>query len=172
MIKRMAAGLLVSTLMAGAAFGEVVASAPDGFVIQAKGEVALDRDTAWARLLQISLWWPDDHTWSGNAEALYIDPVVGGCWCELWPGGEVEHGRVIHIRTRDIMRFNAPLGPLQGMGVSSVVTFTLGDGATDGTTSMVADMVVNGSSLSKLDQIAPVVDRVFSGQVGGFLKLD
>lgn len=157
--------VLVSALLAAPAVAEVTTKAPDGIVIQVKAEVALDRDDAWARLLDIASWWNSSHTYSGDAGNMSIDAVAGGCWCELWSGGEVEHGRVVAVMPRDMIRFDAPLGPLQEMGVGAALTFTLSNSASPSKTAIVVDFRVTGSSLSGLDKLASVIDGVITEQV-------
>lgn len=167
---------IVGTIMCAAgaltlcavAHADVKASAPDGLVIQIKAEVALDRDDAWARLLDVSSWWKPAHTYSGSAENLSIDATVGGCWCELWSGGEVEHGRVIAVMPKEMIRFDAPLGPLQEMGVSTALTFTLAPGSTPSKTTITVDFKVSGSSLSGLDKLGAVIDGVIGEQVASY----
>jgi hypothetical protein len=150
---------------------DVTAKAPDGFVIQIKGEVALNRDGAWARLLDIGSWWNGSHTYSGDAVNMKLDAMAGGCWCELWAGGEIEHGRVVMVMPMSTVRVDAALGPLQELGVSGAMTITLADGAA-GRTAITLDYKVSGSSLSKLDGLADIVNQVLSEQVSGFTKLD
>lgn len=152
-------------LLSGMANADVKASAPDALVIQVKAEVALDRDDAWARLLDVSSWWKSSHTYSGDAGNLNIDAVAGGCWCELWSGGEVEHGRVVAVMPKEMIRFDAPLGPLQEMGVGTALTFTLAAGSSPNKTSITVDFKVSGSSLSGLDKLAKVIDGVITEQV-------
>lgn len=159
------AGAVMAVLLCGPAGADVKAKAPDGITIQIKAEVALDRDDAWARLLDISSWWSGEHTYSGSARSLSVDAVAGGCWCELWDGGEVEHGRVIMVMPKQTIRFDTALGPLQQMGVVGVLTIKLGDGATASKTAVTLDYQVSGSSLSGLDKIADVVNQVLTEQV-------
>jgi len=155
-------------LLSGTAQAELKASAPDALVIQVKAEVPLDRDDAWARLLDVSSWWKSSHTYSGSADNMNIDAVAGGCWCELWSGGEVEHGRVVAVMPKEMIRFDAPLGPLQEMGVSTALTFTLSAGSKPNTTAVVVDFKVSGSSLSGLDKIGAVIDGVIVEQVASY----
>lgn len=157
-----------AVLLAMPAQAEVKASAPDGLTIQIKAEVALDRDEAWARLLDVSSWWKSSHTYSGSADNMNIDAVAGGCWCELWSGGEVEHGRVVAVMPKEMIRFDAPLGPLQEMGVSTALTFTLSAGSSPNKTNVVVDFKVSGSSLSGLDKIGAVIDGVVAEQVASY----
>ena len=157
--------------LAAQAHADVKAAAPDGMIIQIKGEVALSRDDAWSRLINLGSWWSDAHTYSGSAASMYVDAVAGGCWCELWEGGEVEHGRVIYVAQNQTLRFDAALGPLQDLGVKAALTFTLAKGSAEGRTSITVDMKVTGSSLSGLDKLAAAVDQVLAEQVKGYVKL-
>lgn len=165
MLIKAIAGAALAVALSGAAQADVKASAPDGLIIQIKAEVALDRDDAWARLLDIGSWWNSSHTYSGNAESMNIDAVAGGCWCELWSGGEVEHGRVVLVMPKEAIRFSTALGPLQEMGVSGALTFTLADGPSPSRTAVTVDFKVSGSSLSGLDKLATVIDGVITEQV-------
>ena len=158
-------GGVMAGLLCGAASADVKAKAADGVIIQVKAEVALDRDDAWARLLNISSWWSSDHTYSRSGKSLSVDAVAGGCWCEFWNGGEVEHGRVVMVMPKQAIRFVTALGPLQQMGVTGALTITLADGATASKTAITVDYQVSGSSLSGLDKIADMVDQVLTEQI-------
>ncbi len=171
MLRRVMVLMALGVFAAAPALAEVKSKAPDGFVIQIKGEVALDRDAAWARLLDIGSWWNGEHTYSGDAVNMKLDAMAGGCWCELWSGGEVEHGRVVLVMPLSLVRLDAALGPLQEMGVSGAMTLTLSDGAAGGT-AITLDYKVSGSSLSGLDGLADIVNQVLSEQVAGFTSLN
>ena len=171
MLRRVFAVMAVGASIAAPALAEVKAKAPDAIVIQIKGEVALDRDAAWARLLEIGLWWNGGHTYSGDAANMKLDAMAGGCWCELWAGGEVEHGRVVMVMPMSVLRVSTALGPLQELGVSGALTLTLSDGAA-GKTAITLDYKVSGSSVSGLDKLADAVNQVLTEQVAGFTKLD
>lgn len=156
-------------LLAGGASAEVKAKAKDGATFQFKGEVAMARPAAWARLLDVGKWWSDGHTYSGKALSMTVKAEAGGCWCEIWAGGEVEHGRVISLMNNELLRFSTALGPLQGTGVNAAMTWTLADGSKPGTTAVTMDYVVVGSSLSALDQMAAPVDGVLKEQFDKFV---
>lgn len=162
---------LAAALAAGSAGAEVKAAAPDGLIIQIKGEVALTREAAWARLLQVGSWWSKEHTYSGDASNMTIDAVSGGCWCEIWEGGEVEHGRVIYVAPNQAIRLSAALGPLQDLGVNAALTFTLSNGSAPGKTAITLDMRAVGSSLSGMDKMASGVDGVLAEQIRRFATL-
>jgi len=165
------AGVLAAAVaFASPALAEVKASAPDGLVFQYKGQIPLAKDAAWKRLIAIGSWWSDEHTYSGKAASMTLDAVAGGCWCEMWADGEIEHGRVILTMPGDTLRFATALGPLQGTGVNAAMTWTLADGPAPGTTSVTMDYNVVGSSLSNLEPMAAVVDGVLQEQFNRFLK--
>jgi hypothetical protein len=164
-IKALAGAAVALAALCGVAHADVKSAAPDGLILQFKLQTPVKADAAWKRLIDIKSWWSGDHTYSGSAANLHLDPVAGGCWCELWQGGEVEHARVIYMRPNEALRLSTALGPLQSLGVSGALTFTLAAGPTDGTTAVTVDYVVVGSSLSGLDKLAPAVDQVLGEQV-------
>jgi len=170
MIGRLLAGAFALAAMAEPAFAEVKAAAPDGLVFQFKGDMPLSRDAAWTRVLTIGSWWNDAHTYSGKASNITVDAVAGGCWCEMWAGGEVEHGRVVALMRNDLVRFQTALGPLQETGVSGVMTITLADGAGPNTTTITMDYRVVGSSLTNLAPMASPVDGVLQEQFNSLIK--
>ena len=142
------------------ASAEVIAAAPDHYTLRHEAVSALSPDDMWARLIQPDTWWHPDHTYSGKAEHLWLNPNAGGLWLESWDGNSVAHGRVLALMEGRLLRLSAPFGPLQGMGVNVVWTITLEQDEETGGTKVTFDEVANGSSASGLDQIAPAVDRV------------
>lgn len=162
----------IATLAAcSPAYADVVAKAPDGMTIRIVAEAPIDRDVAWARLVDVESWWDGSHSYSGDAKSLSLDARAGGCWCEIWAGGEVQHGRVVMVMPKQTLRVDGAFGPLQDLGVSAAMTFTLADGATAGTTKLTLDYKAVGSSLSGLDQLAPLVDQVLAEQVKRFVAI-
>lgn len=164
---RMAGVIAALVAATGAAGAEVTGKAPDGMTIRIQTEAALDRDAAWARLVDVASWWSSSHTYSGDAKSMSLDAQAGGCWCEIWNSGEVEHGRVVMVMPKQTLRVHGAFGPLQDLGVQAAMTFTLSDGA-PGKTKLTLDYKVVGSSLSGLDKLAPVVDQVLAEQVKRF----
>lgn len=164
MIRAAALSLALAAGLHAPAAADVASAAPDGFVLRVEAVSPLSPDAAWARLLDIAAWWNGDHTYSGDAANLSLEAAPGGCWCELWDGGAVEHGRLLTLADGSVARFDAPFGPLQGMGVTAILSFALAP-AEDGGTAIAVDYVVTGSSLMALDAIAPAVDGVISDAV-------
>ncbi len=148
-----------------AAGAEVKSAAADSFLIEQRYTIAAPAAKVWESLQHPERWWPADHTWSGKRENLSLAAEVGGCFCERWDGGSVEHGRVIMVSNGKLLRLSATLGPLQEMAVSGVITIALEE--KDGATNVVVTHRVSGDPSHKLDQLAPIVDQVNGQQFGG-----
>jgi len=164
----MKAGLLACALAASfpcAAGAEVKFASPDAFLIEQRYTVAPRAEKVWESLLHPEDWWPSDHTWSGNRENLRLSADAGGCFCERWVGGSVEHGRVIMALPGNLLRLRAALGPLQEMGIAGVITVALEE--KDGATLVIVTHRVSGDSSHKLDALAPIVDQVNAQQFSG-----
>jgi uncharacterized protein YndB with AHSA1/START domain len=158
------AGALAAVLP-WAASAEVKFAAADGFLIEHRFTIAAPAAKVWESLQHPERWWPADHTWSGKRENLSLVADAGGCFCERWEGGVVEHGRVVAVFPEKMLRLDAALGPLQEMGVTGVITFALEE--KDGATTLVATHRVSGDAAHKLDTLAPIVDKVNAQQFGG-----
>ncbi|KGI79146.1 hypothetical protein [Oleiagrimonas soli] len=143
--------------------GEVVQRAADGFHVRAQADLRGTPQQVYADLLRIGRWWNPAHTYSGDAAHLSLQARAGGCFCERWKGGSVEHARVIAALPDHSLVLDGALGPLQPMAVTGVLQFTLK--AHDHGTRVEVDYRVNGASLSGLDALAPAVDQVIGEQV-------
>jgi uncharacterized protein YndB with AHSA1/START domain len=137
---------------------DIVSSGPDHYVLRMEARSELPPDQLWKRLVDPASWWHPDHSYSGDAANLSLDPVAGGAWREDWAGGSVVHGEVLYAAPPFQLRLDAPFGPLQGMAVDVVWTISI---VADGDGSMVSfEEIGNGSSASGLTQLAPAVDGV------------
>lgn len=162
MIRTLLAAGLATLCLAPAARAEVVDQGPGGFTIRHETPIRASANDAFEAVLALPSWWDRDHTYTGRSDALSLDPVVGGCWCEAFPGGGgVEHMRVVYLSsTQGAIRFQGGLGPLQGMGAAGAMTITVrpaeeGDGSI-----AVLTYIVTGYSAEGLDQMAGPVDFV------------
>jgi uncharacterized protein YndB with AHSA1/START domain len=161
------AAVVAALFIAGAAAAEVRETGPGHFVLQGEVTTSAPPEEAWRAFQRIGRWWSSAHTYSGDARNLRLDPRAGGCWCEHWAGQSVAHGRVLlnmeaeRVRTA---RFDAPLGPLQEMGVAAILTFTLTPHNQG--TKIAVTYRVNGDSSLGLGQVAPLVDAVLIEQLG------
>ena len=154
---RVAALLLVAALSAPA-HAEVVSASPDHYELKQEAVSALAPGEMWDRLVHPELWWHPDHTFSGSAEHLSLDPRAGGLWKETWDDGSASHGRVLAVRDGEMLRLDAPFGPLQDLAVTVIWTIMLTPHA--GGTKVTFTETANGTEASALDQLAPAVDSV------------
>lgn len=107
----------------------VVDVAEHGFTIEHQVVVPVDRASVWqAATADISKWWNGDHTFSGDAANLYLDPRPLGCFCEqLGDGGGLVHLQVTLVNPGRFLRLTGGLGPLGLLGVSGNMTLEFGD---------------------------------------------
>lgn len=146
---------------------EVALATPGAFLSQGEAEVAASPDQAWRALTHPERWWNSTHTYSGDARRIGLDARAGGCWCERWNGQSVEHGRVVMVMEREgvrTLRVLGGFGPLQGMGVNGVLTYTVAPHASGAKITM--SYRVTGDTGLNLDQLAPLVDGVMMEQFG------
>lgn len=136
----------------------------NAFTIEATVMVDDTPVSTYRDLIRVNLWWDPAHTWSGSAGNLKLDARAGGCFCEkLADGGSVQHGRVIFAQPGKMLRLQAALGPLQGMAVAGVLTFTL---APDGPgTRVTLTYRVAGALTMESAKLAPLVDQVMGTQL-------
>jgi uncharacterized protein YndB with AHSA1/START domain len=149
--------------IATAARAAVTQSTPDGFLLTISAEIAAPPSAVYAALGQVGNWWSSAHTWSGDAKNLSLQLEAGTCYCERWPGGSVEHARVVFAKKDEILRLNGALGPLQPTAVSGVVTFELKP--TEKGSRLEVTHRVGGDSSHALDKIAPFADKMLGEQI-------
>ncbi|HYD86529.1 MAG TPA: hypothetical protein VEA80_03575 [Vitreimonas sp.] len=147
---------------------EVASASSAAFLIEAEADVAASPEKAWRDLTRLNRWWSSSHTYSGDARRMTLEPRAGGCWCERWGDGQsVEHGRVALVMEHEgvrTLRLVGGLGPLQELGVSGVLTFTVAPHASGAKITM--SYRVSGEPGLNLDRLAPLVDQVLMEQFG------
>ena len=148
---------------------EVRQSAADSFLVAFSEPVAATPAKAYADLAQVQRWWDSEHTWSGKAANLSLKPEAGGCFCERWKDGSVEHGRVVMALPGKLLRIETALGPLQEFALKGILTFWIRT-ADDGSTRLELEYRVNGASTSGLDETAPKVDEVLGEQFARLVR--
>ena len=165
-IARAPAGVLALLLAASAAtpaVAAVVDSGPAGFLVRHEAGIAAPPARVWDALVDVARWWSPDHTWSGDAANLSLDPAPGGCFCEKLPaGGGVRHLTVVYAAPRSLLRLTGALGPLQGAGVAGSLTFALK--ATPAGTQLTLDYSVGGYWPGGLATMAEPVDGMLGAQ--------
>jgi len=169
------AGLIAASLAlhAPAAHAEVVARSETGFVVRLTSEVTAAPAEAWKTILTPAQWWQSQHTFSGDAANLTLDPQVGGCFCEVLPRpdgappaqkpGGVQHLRVVYIEPPRALRMVGAMGPLQSEALAATMTITVKP--TEKGSRILFEYVVGGFMRYKVDEIAPAVDRMLSAQL-------
>ena len=104
----------------------------------------------------ISDWW--DHHMSEHPKELYIEPVPGGGFWEIFDdeGNGVLHARVIYADRGKILRFDGPLG-LSGQAIQVVTTYQFEPSGTDSTL-----FKVSVHAAGEVDEGIPaIVERVW-----------
>jgi uncharacterized protein YndB with AHSA1/START domain len=161
--------LFATALLPALAGAEVKQASPDGVIFEHRFEISAAPADAWAVLVHPERYWPNDHTWSGEAANMSLISEAGGCFCEQWDGGSAEHGRVVMAIPGRLLRFRGSLGPFQEMAVTGIMTVTLAP-TENGTTALVTYRI-SGDASHKLDAFASVVDGVLRQQFAGFAAL-
>jgi hypothetical protein len=180
------AGFLGLVLVPAAVRADVTEQTERGFVSRNVVVMAGSPAAVWKRLITPASWWSPDHTFSGDAANLTIDPAAGGCFCEKLPAenaepakpgaaahpasrGGVEHMRVVYVDHAKALRLTGALGPLQSEAVSATLTVTLKP--VEGGTRVIFEYVVGGYMRYPTDKIAAAVDVVMGNQLLALAKL-
>jgi hypothetical protein len=157
--------VVLACLSAGAARGEIVNAGPNGFSIRHVAEAPnVAAPVVWAALSDVAKWWDPQHTYSGDARNLTLEPVVRGCFCEklgLYAG--IEHASVVYAQPAKMLRLNGALGPLQDFGVNGSMTWQIEAAA--GGSRITLTYNAGGYADRPLSEWATIVDEVLGGQV-------
>ena len=158
--------LLIAAALAAlspAVRAEVVDAQPNGFEVRQVVHIAAPPDRVYRAMAEIGHWWDGVHSFSGDAAHLSLEPKVGGCFCEALPdGGSVMHLRVVYAQPGKMMRLEGVLGPLQGLGATGHLTWSLAP--KDGGTDLVQTYDVGGYAKGGLNGLASPVDNVLGHQ--------
>jgi uncharacterized protein YndB with AHSA1/START domain len=146
-----------------AAHAKVVTAVPAGFDIGDTVEIAAPPGVVWATLMKPSSWWNPQHSWSGDAANLSIDPRPGGCFCESLPGGGVQHLTVVFVQPEKLLRLRGALGPLQDEGADGPLSFALESGGVG--TVLKWSYRVGGYLRGGGEKWGPLVDMVLAEQI-------
>ncbi len=156
-----ATALLVTTTPA---FAEVTTRSDNAFTLTYESSVAASADDILNTIGRPAAWWSSAHTYSGDAANISLDLRPGGCWCEALPGGGVKHGEVVLVWPEQRMiRFEAPFGPLQGMGADAVLTMSWSDTPNAATRQLKWTFVVNGPGAGWVPAVGWCVYEVPAG---------
>jgi len=157
-------GLLLMLLTPVESRGDVTEATPSGFSIKIDADINAGSVAVYRALAdQVRLWWDANHTWSGNASNLSIDPRPGGCFCEQLPGGGVQHMTVTYVDRPRQLRLQGGLGPLGSLAVAGTMTWVITE--TSGRSRLELTYNVGGYLSGGLISLASPVDGVLTTQV-------
>lgn len=161
MIRAFSACALVA--LAGSVHAAIAQVSAGGFVRRHEAMVNAPPAKAYDALVQLGSWWSSDHTYSGDAKNMSIEPRAGGCFCErLKDGGSIEHMRVVYAQPARALRMAGGLGPLQAAGVAGSMTWRLTP--VESGTKLELSCTVGGFTDGGFDKMAPLVDSVLGEQ--------
>src|SRR5690606_22567317 len=150
---------------AGVARAEIVSAGPNGFSISHVAEAPdVAAPVVWAALADVAKWWDPEHTYSGDARNLSLEPQVRGCFCErlgLYAG--IEHGSVVYAQPARTLRLIGALGPLQDFGVTGSMTWQIDTAG--GGSRVTLTYNVGGYANPPLSEWATIVDEVLGEQL-------
>ena len=152
-------------VLASAARAEVIDTQPSGFEVRQIVHIAAPPAQVYDALAQIGRWWSNDHSFSGDAANLSLDPKAGGCFCEtLKDGGFAVHMRVIYAQPGKALKLEGALGPLQSLGATGHLAWVLT--AKDGGADLTQTYDVGGYAKGGFGGWATPVDHVLTLQIG------
>ena len=153
----------VVAALAGPAAAEVRTRTADGFTLTFEAPVTAPAEAVLEAVSRPAAWWSDAHTYSGSASNISVDLRPGGCWCEALPGGGVKHAETVLVWPEQRMvMFDAPFGPLRGIGADAVLTMSWPE-AEGGSRTLKWTFVVNGPDGGAM---AGAIDAVMAEQFG------
>ncbi len=164
-----ATGLLIASALVCPGRAAVVEATANGFDIEQSVHIAAPPAKVYEALIHPALWWDSEHTFSGSAANLSLDAHAGGCFCEaLANGGSVQHAQVVVVAPGETLRLRGPLGPFQGQGVDSALTFGLKP-SSDGTDLALSNSV-GGYMKGGLADWPARADAMLAGQMARLKK--
>ena len=161
--------VLLVAIISVSAYGEVVSSSANGFSVKQVRTMSTSPAKAFAAIVRVQSWWSSEHTYSGNASNLSIEPRAGGCFCEKLPDGGVQHMTVVYVQQNQRLVLSGGLGPLQTSGLAGAMTIEVkpaGDKTQFG-------LVYNagGYFAGNMAELAAGVDQVLGAQVDRLTRL-
>ena len=153
------------TLVRAGASADVIDRSASGFTVKTTVAVAASPERIYQDLLNLGAWWDKDHTYSGDARNMTLVAQPGGCFCEKFAGGSVEHGRVVNVAPNRMIRIVAALGPLQELAVTGTMTWSIEPATQGGGSTLTMTYAAGGYAPGGLDKLADIVNSVLSRQV-------
>lgn len=161
-MRALAAALILAAAPAAA---EVEVQTPQGFVSTREVTVAAPPARVYAALGEVGRWWNDSHSWSGRAANMTLDLRAGGCFCERWAAGSVEHLHIVRAEPGRALIGRGGLGPLLDQGAAGVLGWSLEPLDGGRATRLVQSYRVGGLLPGDAAKLAPLVDAVLGEQL-------
>lgn len=163
-MKRTVLLIVIAVALAHAfAWAEIADSTASGFTYKLTLQFQAPPETVYQRLLLIGNWWSSDHTFSGDAHNLSIDPRPMGCWCEKLPnGGGVRHMQVVNVMPGKMLVMTGGVGPLQSMAATGSMSFKFTPA--NGGTKLEVTYAVTGYFPGGTAGLTPAVESVLTTQ--------
>ena len=142
---------------------DVINATAEGFSLRFEKHFEQPADVVYRTVIDLESWWDPDHTYSGDASNLKLELRPGGCLCEYWEGGAVQHLTVGYYKENETLRLLGGLGPLQQMAVSGSMSFIVVDAGSGSRLIFVYE--VGGYWKDGLESMAKPVDDVWAGHL-------
>ncbi len=144
----------------------VADSTVNGFTVKFEQVIQVLPDSLFVIITRdVSKWWNPEHTFSGKASNLSIEPRANGCFCEkLGNGGSVRHMEVVFALPGKTLRLEGGLGPLQMFGVAGSMTFSLKPDGKNGT-KLILQYSVGGYIPGGAQKWSVLVDHMLGEQL-------
>ncbi|WP_097090714.1 SRPBCC family protein [Novosphingobium sp. Chol11] len=161
--------VFITAIAAGTTAQAEVKSVNDvGFSIASNVRIDRDARSVYALIVKPARWWSSEHSYSGDAANLSMDPRAGGCFCERLSGangkaGSVEHARLILAEPYKRVRLSGALGPLQADAVIGTLELTIMPSDRDVEVTM--SYIAAGYMRMDSKQMAPAIDKVLTEQL-------
>ena len=165
-MKRLLIALAAAAAAASSAHAEITDKSAAGFEVVEKATVAAPSSKVWEALMRPAKWWSSQHTFSGDAKNLFIDPA--GCFCEKLKKGAARHMDIVYADGATMLRLSGALGPLQATGASGHLTYALKPNGE--TTEVTLSYDVGGYVKGGVEPYAAPVDRVLAEQLARLKK--
>lgn len=151
--------------LSGSASADVVDKSASGFTVRTTVTVGAAPQRVYQDLLAVGAWWDKEHTYSGDAKNMTLAAQPGGCFCEKYAGGAIEHGRVVYVSPNKLLRISGALGPLQEMAVTGTMTWAIEPAKQGSGSTLTMTYAAGGYAPGGLDKLADIVDMVLAQQV-------
>jgi hypothetical protein len=106
MRRRVLLGAVLAALLSGASPRALAQVAANGFLVRHQAAISAPPSKVYEVLVrQVGSWWNPEHTYSGDAGNLSIDPRPGDCFARSWHGGEAVVETVLGEQLRRLKLF-------------------------------------------------------------------